>query len=1172
MFINMNFKRLLVALTALFLLIGNSTVSAQVFVPVFQGSGEVTETLFNEGQFKGVVSIGNPCPECADCTSIGCVRMVKADIRANGRSPYSSRNDLDMGPVWPDQGSNFQYTLPVQIPCERDADGFCTEQKIPKQNYTVSCTVYYSNNNDSYLSFKNQSADASYWTVTPLNFTMNPGYIKGTVSINGETLSGGYVYASSADINTRIRIGSDGKFCFPVQPSSNITLYADVTTADGVNFRMENETIASIASGQVINKDLSVNPGCIRGTVTVLNPALTLTGGYVYAGNAYAPLKVSGSAGTFEFPVSAGNDIGVSVNNITANTGNRYQLESKSVSVTEGNCVTVNWEFNPVSAVKGDFVLNCLGSNTVDRHWAVVSGDSGRKEATLSGNGSFSLDYLLPGTYGFYANTYLNGGDDYLHLPYRYYINSLNVPATGVITNNVNCNAAFIDGQINFGGLSVVDVQDAVWANIYGYGVNANAGGESWDKIDVDSGDYDLVVSEGNWRAYLTEFKFEDTAIILEEGDDPVYLNSYLYINDHARQTDPSKIISLNGCGDTHKEDFDFQTGAVTFIYNVKPGDMLQSTWLKGGTKERAMGWVSDISDDSKGTKTMGIWNADSKSGEATMIGTPGWYNITAGGVLNGIDVSFGAQGEFMANKRSTKRDDKNSELGVEVRAGEHKKIYVDLYPPTLKVTGPSAVCRSLLNDNITVSGTATDDVGGIASITVNGEAADFSPTNNPDDEHEVSFTVKTALDIDTDTITTVVKDRFGKTASDTRYVYTAGVFTVGESGLVIADYLYDGGMYEGELGIFSLSGMENLEPNSGLFAEEAARRALSNSSNGYVILSDAEERARLSGQLGSGGEKHDWNDGVYRGLRRFRMRPGDKFATIMIPNDTIKAFFENQHTDDPEKQPLFSLASSNPDFGLYFGQIANIDNLGSAFVYEDQRLNTSDWDYNDFIVRITGITACSPTLDNSDISLSYDWRNMELGSALVEHISVSPPDKNTMWMTVTLKSPAHLFVYDPQGRVIGKDGAYIPGATFEIDENGHQIVSLPQLESGKYRIVLQAIGDGGLCHLEVKGYKGESAVSSQEKPFEIGPGQVFSTAVSADSFTENMTVIFDTPKDYPQDFDKNGMVDDRDIEHISSKWNLSCGDPGYDASYDMDNDCNITILDIMRVVNSKDE
>jgi hypothetical protein len=45
----------------------------------------------------------------------------------------------------------------------------------------------------------------------------------------------------------------------------------------------------------------------------------------------------------------------------------------------------------------------------------------------------------------------------------------------------------------------------------------------------------------------------------------------------------------------------------------------------------------------------------------------------------------------------------------------------------------------------------------------------------------------------------------------DIDFQFESGYFTVGESGEVTIDYLFDGGGYEGELAIFSLEGMEDL-------------------------------------------------------------------------------------------------------------------------------------------------------------------------------------------------------------------------------------------------------------------------------------------------------------------------------------------------------------------------
>ena len=1160
-------------------------VSAQDYVPDRPGADMITEVSFNPGYIAGNISVG----DLSGCS----VSMVKARISASGNDPFSGTN-LPHGPVWTDTGKNFGYELPLHIPCKRDELGICTGTTVESLFYDVSCTVYYSDNGRSYLRFKNQSADVSYKNTTSLHFTITPGYICGTLpSLYDTTLVGGYVHATlNSDgkyVNTRIEVGPDGVFRFPVQPCNNIKLSAGLTTTAG-NLELESQYV-NVRKGEETCVNFLLSAGYISGAVSV-GSGLILSGGGIYADlnsegkyvNAETRLAVSGSQGTFSFPVQAYNNINVSATNITTTTGNYYNLGSQSADVTPMNTTTVNWAFNPTSSISGNFSLNRLGINHVDSHRISAQGGPGGKSAAISANGNYSLPYLLTGNYTVYADSYLNNGDDYLRIPYASFTRSVIVPDGTDVINNVSPDAAFINGKIIFKEpWTVVSVKDAGQAVIYGYGIKNTPtyGGYTWDKVNTsitDANNYDLIVSQGSWNVNRTIFYFDQEQISLC-GHDPVYLKSDLDITDHARTADYSNEIALSA-GETVNSDIIYETGSITFIFKVRDGDKLKRPWLRGESRIKMINNGVLESDYEIKIKADGP-STETTEGEATFIGVPGWYKIEAGAVFNGSSVSFGYQGKYKERSaRSKKRDDRDSEIGLDVVAGEHKIIYADIYPPTLTVENPTEICRSLLDEVITVTGTATDDIGGIASITVNGEAVNFTPTDNPDDPNEVSFSTPVALDADSNTIQVVVKDAYGKTASETRHIYTAGIFTVGSGGIVTVDYLYDGGMYEGELGIFSLEGMEKLVPNSGLFIEEAARRALTNTpAYGYVVLSDQTEGARLSGELGSGGEKQDWNKGNYR-LRRFRMRPGDQFATILIPNDTLQTFHEHPDTKDSEKQPLFSLASSNPDFGLSFGQIADVDGEGNAFLFEDWPASRSDWDYNDLIVRITGVTACAPTLDNPDIELAYDWRDLELGEELADHINVSPPDENTLWMTITLKSPADLLVYDPEGRVIGKEGGSIPGATFEIDENGHQIVSLPALEHGDYRIVLRAIGDGGLCHLEVKGFQGEEELVSMEEPFVIEPHQVLTTDVSAALFLENLAISFGVP-DIPvtpdgesvsYDFDGNRAVDEEDIRKVSSMWNLCDGDEGYDAFFDFDDDACISILDIMRVVNSKSD
>ncbi len=410
---------------------------------------------------------------------------------------------------------------------------------------------------------------------------------------------------------------------------------------------------------------------------------------------------------------------------------------------------------------------------------------------------------------------------------------------------------------------------------------------------------------------------------------------------------------------------------------------------------------------------------------------------------------------------------------------------------------------------------------------------------------------------------------------------FEAGVFTVGNTGIVKIDWLFDGGVYQGELGIFSLSSMENLEPNSPEFIAEAVKRALSNSELGYIVLSDPTEGARFSGTLGNSSEP-DRNSGVYKGLKSFKMKQGDKFATILVPNSTFNELAKNPGTENTHVRPIFSISSPNPEDRLYFGQLAKIHDIGNAFVFEDMLLSSnSDRDYNDLIIQIKGATVYAPTLDNPALGLKNDWRQID--NPVIPHIAVSPPGPGTLWITITLKSPADLIVYDPDGRYIGKEGGYIPGATLEYDENGHQVVTIPAIEFmdlGDYRIVLQGKGEGGLCHLEVKGFMGDTEISSKEVPFEIQPHQTLATNLSAENFVENQTVEFEAPeapvsadgKLLLYDFDGDGDIDIADIMKLASIWDSCKDDDDYDAFYDLDNSGCIRLNDIMKVVNSEDK
>ncbi|MDB9311896.1 S8 family serine peptidase [Spirulina sp. CS-785/01] len=217
---------------------------------------------------------------------------------------------------------------------------------------------------------------------------------------------------------------------------------------------------------------------------------------------------------------------------------------------------------------------------------------------------------------------------------------------------------------------------------------------------------------------------------------------------------------------------------------------------------------------------------------------------------------------------------------------------------------------------------------------------------------------------------------------------YDAGVFTVGESGEVGIDFLFDGGKFKGEVAIFSLEGMDEFEAGSEEFIQEAAFRATSDSEFGHIVISDRTEGAKFAGSLG---ESKDWNSGDYQGVKTVSMRPGDSFGVMLVPNGTVQEVLNDPNIGG-SKAPLFSLGTANPDDTLHFGQIADVTGDGNTFVMEDVQAGHKwyDEDYNDLIFQVRGAEGEAPSMDElieqGVMDAEDDWREGDLGQAVVSY------------------------------------------------------------------------------------------------------------------------------------------------------------------------------------------
>ncbi|MGH8002111.1 MAG: DUF4114 domain-containing protein [Brasilonema sp.] len=226
------------------------------------------------------------------------------------------------------------------------------------------------------------------------------------------------------------------------------------------------------------------------------------------------------------------------------------------------------------------------------------------------------------------------------------------------------------------------------------------------------------------------------------------------------------------------------------------------------------------------------------------------------------------------------------------------------------------------------------------------------------------------------------------------------GAFIVDNSGQVKIDFIADSGGAQGELAIFSLQGMENLTYGSTDFIRESARRALTNSALGYVAISDPNEGAHFSGDLGEG----NLNSGTYLGEKTFTLKSGTKFALLFVPRGTVQNLFNSPSIDD-NNRPFFSIAAANPQQGNYIAQLITetvVD--GGVFGFEDVRIDrNSDRDYNDFFFQVKGAIGQALSLDQL-INPQRDWRKMDFGKQLVNYaLSTGTFDREAPRITAAL-------------------------------------------------------------------------------------------------------------------------------------------------------------------------
>jgi Domain of unknown function (DUF4114)/PAP2 superfamily len=199
------------------------------------------------------------------------------------------------------------------------------------------------------------------------------------------------------------------------------------------------------------------------------------------------------------------------------------------------------------------------------------------------------------------------------------------------------------------------------------------------------------------------------------------------------------------------------------------------------------------------------------------------------------------------------------------------------------------------------------------------------------------------------------------------------GVFTVGAGGLLSIDVLADNGDYQSQVGVFSLTGMENLKIGSADFMQEAARRATVGNGQGYLMFDDATQGARFDGELGEA----NCNRNQYSGAKTVGFAAGEKVALILVPNGRLQDVAAGNMGG--AMRPLFSIAAANTD---QVSQLAKVST--NTFGWEDiGGKSFSDKDYNDLIIKVTGASGQVADLSKV-INGDRDWQQNQFAQQII--------------------------------------------------------------------------------------------------------------------------------------------------------------------------------------------
>ena len=588
---------------------------------------------------------------------------------------------------------------------------------------------------------------------------LHPGYITGTITVTGETVTGAWVdaYSIPPEFDGHDGIAQDGNYLIVVEADHDYEVYCiarltdtpppDCSIYNTLTMGRQEIWVPYETPPAQVTLDFSMDPGYIVPVVTVTGGSIQsmsftavtdATSGISYTGtHAITALSDNYLDGTTSFPMKPWQSIDANGDGDYQDTGDKYlcvygqvlvngisyHLPSQYIDLTVEEPTYVYWNLDVEPGNIHGYVN--IGSEEVSEYHviggAIIEGTSVSFSQKYSGSETYSVD-VPPGTWDVYSTVYVQhdiGSQTYNYL--RFLEDSVEVPPGGTVEKYWDIVPGYVTGTVDLYGAY------GNFQSMRVYGDVPSPGGWYEGIAYSPTNNYEFILYEGDWK-----IGYPYVHLFFNHGLQ--YGTSNFYVVDSS--ISPIPVTSGETISDV---DFSYGTATITVRFLVEGGGEL--------TKPRLYAELTE-----------GSIYSNAQSAGINELTTEGWSTIT---VLEGSHI-------VSAYATVAGSYTKFGEFTISVDPGD--VIEQDIGAPTADVTYPEGL-QHICGPSVVVEGLATDDTA-VSTITVNGVDAEFDFTNNPEDLNEVSFSATAEnLVLGENIITIVVTDPSGNTLTVERTI-----------------------------------------------------------------------------------------------------------------------------------------------------------------------------------------------------------------------------------------------------------------------------------------------------------------------------------------------------------------------------------------------------------------